>query len=125
MAKLKLEMHLNDALFALSEGVPGAITVMMDSLRYGDQIDPDNGFGVWGFMLNLDQMGIYGCRIWRLYKDVCGENLAKSIAMVRSVQMGILTAEELNSAIDGKGRIDVDRTADLLKEQLPNFQVKT
>jgi hypothetical protein len=78
--------------------------------------------GAWGFILNLDQMEIYGRRIWMLYKDVCGESIAKAIGMVRSVQMGVLTAETLNAAIDGTGSVHVERTIDKLKEKLPNFQ---
>lgn len=121
MGRLKLDMGFNDAIFAMSDGIPGAITVMMDGFRHGGDIDPD-GMGGWGFILNLDAMGIYGTRIWRLYKDMCGESLSKSIAMVRSVQMGVIQAETLNAAIDGKGSIHVERTIEKLKEKLPNFR---
>lgn len=121
MSKLKLDMNINDALFALSEGVPGAMTVMMDGFRHGDVIDPD-GMGGWGFLLNLDMMGIYGSRIWMLHKDVCKENLSCTMGLVRSVQMGVIQAETLNAAIDGKGCIHVERTIDKLREKLPNFK---
>lgn len=121
MSRLRLEMNFNDMLFVLSEGVPGAITVIMDAFRKGDEVDPD-GMGAWGFVINLDMMEIYGSRIWMLYKDVCGENISNTIAMVRSVQMGVINAEDLNAAIDGRGRLDVERTVKRLKEKLPNFQ---
>jgi hypothetical protein len=124
MSRLRLEMNFNDMLFVLSEGVPGAITVIMDAFRHGDDIDPE-GMGAWGFVLNLDMMEIYGSRIWMLYKDVCRENLSHAIAMVRSVQMGVINAEDLNAAIDGRGRLDVDRTVERLKEKLPNFQLSS
>lgn len=119
--KLKLDMNFNDAIFAMSEGVPGAITVMMDGFRHADDIDPE-GMGGWGFLINLDAMGIYGSRIWMLYKDVCGESLSHSIGLVRSVQMGVIQAETLNAAIDGKGSIHIERTLEKLKERLPSFK---
>lgn len=121
MSRLQLEMNFNDMLWSLSEGNPGAAAVIMDGFRKGDEVDPD-GMGAWGFVINLDMMEIYGPRIWMLYKDVCGENLPNTIAMVRSVQMGIINAEDLHAAIDGRGRLDVERTVERLKEKLPNFQ---
>jgi len=119
--KLKLDMNFNDALWTMSEGNPGAIGVMMDGFRYADDIDPE-GMGGWGFLINLDAMGIYGSRIWCLYKDVCGESLSKSIGLVRSVQMGVIQAETLNAAIDGKGSVHIERTLEKLKERLPSFK---
>jgi hypothetical protein len=121
MSRLKLDMSFNDAVFAMSDGNPGAITVIMDGFRLGDSIDPQ-GMGGWGFVLNLDQYGIYGSRVWRLYKYLCGESLSKAIAMVRSAQMGLISAETLNTAIDGTAKIDVDQTVSRLKEKLPGFQ---
>lgn len=121
MSRLRLDMNFNDVLFALSDGAPGAITVIMDAFRHGDDIDPE-GMGAWGFVLNLDMMEIYGPRIWMLYKDLCGENLSHTIALVRSVQMGVLHAETLNAAIDGKGSIHIERTLEKLKERLPSFK---
>jgi hypothetical protein len=121
MSRLKLDMSFNDAVFAMSDGNPGAITVIMDGFRLGDSIDPQ-GMGGWGFVLNLDQYGIYGSRVWRLYKDLCGESLSKAIAMVRSAQMGLISAETLNTAIDGTAKVDVDQTVSRLKEKLPGFR---
>ena len=121
MSRLKLDMNFNDILFAVSDGNPGAIRVIMDSLKHGEEIDPDNGFKAWGFVLNLDGLGIYSNRVWMLYKDVCRENLAHAIGMARSVQLGIVTADELNEAIDGKKTLDVESTLDKVCEQLPRF----
>lgn len=121
MSRLKLDMKFNDAIFALSEGNPGAVNVLMDSFRKCDEIDPE-GMGAWGFLLNLDSFGIYGSRIWVLYKDLCGENLALAVAMVRSVQMGVLPKSELDLAIGGNGNLDPVEVAERLKEKLPSFQ---
>lgn len=124
MSRLKLDMNFNDILFTLSDGVPGAIHVIMDSLKHGEEIDPDNGFKAWGFALNLDALNVYGSRIWMLHKDVCNENLAHTIGMARSVQLGIVTADELNEAINGNKKLDVEATLEKVCEQLPRFNSK-
>jgi hypothetical protein len=121
VSKLKLDMGFNDVLWTLSEGNPGAINVIMESMKHGEEIDPENHFKGWGFALHLDALGIYGGRVWMLYKDVCRENLAHAIGMVRSVQLGIIPIEELNQAIDGKGKIDVDAMMEKVREELPRF----
>lgn len=123
MGRLQLDMNVNDVLFALSDGVPGSIHVVMDSIRHGEEIDPDNAFKSWGFALNLDALGVYGSRIWMLYKDVCRENLAHTIGILRSVQLGIVPSDELNQAIDGEKKLDVMGTLEKVCEQLPQFNV--
>lgn len=122
MSRLKLEMSFNDALFALSEGNPGAINVLMDAFRNADTIDPE-GMGAWGFLLNLDLFEIYGSRIWVLFKDLCGENLARTIAMVRSVQMGVISKDDLYGMLAGESSLNPTDVAARLKEKLPSFQV--
>lgn len=122
MSRLQLEMHVNDALFAMSEGNPGAIRVMMDAFEECPKVDPENTMGGWAFMLNLDTCEVYGHRIWGLFKRVCSEDLAKSIALVRSVQMGVISREQLDGAIDETSSLDVDETIRRLKERLPSLQ---
>jgi len=122
MSRLKLDMHFNDALFAMSEGNPGAIRVLMEGLKAAPTVDPE-GMGIWGFLINLDEYGIYGPRIWRLYKDLCGEDIVKTIALVRSTQMGVLNNETLDKAIDGIETIDIPGTIARLKDVLPSFQI--
>jgi len=123
MSRIKLEMHINDALFAMSDGNPGAITVLMDSVKRNHEIDPQNAFGPWGLALNLDEFEIYGSRIWGLYKNLCGEDLPRTTAVVRAVQMGIISRETLDQAIDGKTTIDIKEITDKVREELPDFRI--
>jgi hypothetical protein len=123
MSRLKLEMSFNDAVFALSDGNPGAIKVLTDSMRMHKQIDPDSGLGDLGLILNLDNFEIYGPRIWMLYKDLCGEDLPRTTAVVRAVQLGILPRETLDGAIDGNADIDIEDIARKVQEELPRFSL--
>lgn len=112
-----------DAVVALAEGNPGAVTVMGDMLRDGGRIDPDS-FGGYANILDLDSYGIYGSRIWMLFKDVCRQSLPRTIAILRAVQLGYLDEKTLNHAIDNRGEgLDVEAMVAKVKERLPNFQV--
>ena len=77
--KLDLKDSMQEMLFKMSEGNPGALTVLLVILEKGEQIDPDGAMRGIGPILSLDSLGCYGSKIWMLYKDVCGQNLVKTL----------------------------------------------
>jgi len=78
--------------------------------------------GGLGILLMLDTFGIYEHRIWQLYKDVCKQNIVMTIAMLISVQLGILAEKKLQYAIDNYGKgIDTDSLYKKVKEMIPEF----
>lgn len=91
--RITLEMNMQQAIFALSDGNPGAITVLVNILK----ADPTEGFFK---LLNFDSFGIYGSKIWIFYKDVCGENLDKMLSVLDEVRSGKLSEDELFDYID-------------------------
>lgn len=111
------------AIAKLSDGNPGALTVLSRIFNEGSKIDPDAGFGEAFFIiLNFDSYGIFGPQVWMLYKDVCGERLDRTIALVRATQMGIISEAQLKHAINNRGAgLDVKAVCSQLKERLPNF----
>lgn len=103
----------------LAEGNPGAISVLIRLLKEGDRITDCPAFFN---LLHLDSYRIYGPRIWMLYKEVCGEDLATMIGMLRAVQLGIMSEHKLHYAIDHRGDgLDVKAVLAEVKSQLPNF----
>ena len=117
-----LSMTTMDVLMALADGNPGAINVMMLMMEQGEKIDPDSAFGVFGGIVALDTHGIYGSRIWCLYKDVCGQSIEETLAALRAVQLGIARASDLSAAIDGKGdKFDAGKALLSVRERLPSF----
>ena len=57
-----------------------------------------------------------------LYKDVCKEDIVKTVAMLRANQLGILQKDKLIHAIDNYGNgINVDELHTQVKDQLPSF----
>jgi len=111
-----------NVVMALADGNPGALIVMKELLMIGPIIDPDALMGPIAHLLSLDSFGIYGPRIWMLYKDVCHEDLQSMIAVLRAVQLGKLSQEVMNHAIDNRGKgIDVKAVLNDVQTALPNF----
>lgn len=69
-------MNTHEIVMEMSEGNPGAATVMMGLLKAGPL----------GFMdvLTLDDMNIWGVQIWVAYKDYCGSEIEKLQAALKS-----------------------------------------
>lgn len=128
MQNTSQRIELNDttlsATIKLAEGNPGACTVCASILKEGEVIDPDGVFGGLGILLMLDTFGIYGSRIWMLHKDVCGQDLVNTLAVLRACQLGYISGKELNHAIDNYGEgIDVGDLLRQVKDFLPNFGI--
>lgn len=88
------------------------------------KIDTDAAFGGFANIMDLDTLGIYGSRIWMLYKDVCKEKLYKMIAVLRSWQLGFVSASAINHAIDNYGEgLDVSECVVKVTEQLKGFKI--
>ncbi len=121
--RITLDMSIVDVFHAISEGNPGALRVCMELFERAASIDPDSVMGGLGALLNLDSRGIYGSRVWMFYKNVCGCDPAKLLALLRAVQLGLgLTDAALNHAIDNRGDgIDVDALVAAVKARLPRL----
>ena len=74
MPRIKLEDNIQDSIFKMSEGNPGALKVLMNMLQ------KENGLI---YILTLDDMGIYGSKIWVGYKDHCGMDIDKYIESIK------------------------------------------
>lgn len=126
--RIKLGQTLMNAIMVLGEGNPGAITVLLRIMKEGEDIDPDSALGSLGPLLALDNNDIYGSNIWVLYKDVCGEDLIKMLAVLRANQLGLLSASKLRESIQFDqanyctvGLTDLNEIVEAVQEQLPNF----
>ena len=122
MSRIQLTDTTTDVFIKMAEGNPGGLHVCMQMFENNTKIDPDDFMGRLGAILSLDTHGIYGSRIWMLYKDVCGEDLVNTLALLRGVQLGFLSEAKLNKAIDNYGEgIDVEDIKAQVKNYLPNF----
>lgn len=124
MSRIELTDNGTTMLMKLAEGNPGALTVLMKILRDGNIIDPQawSGNGGLAAILSLDEYEIYGGRIWCLHKDVCAEDSLKFVAVLRAVQLGIITREQLSHAVDNRGAgLDMDAVVTAVQTELKPF----
>ena len=120
--RIKFNDTLMDMLIKLAEGNPGGLNVVMQLIKRSSVIDPDAALGPLAHILGLDSFGIYGSRIWMFYKDVCDEDLISMIAVMRAVQLGKISAQVMNHAIDHYGEgIDLKAILEIVQKELPNF----
>jgi len=122
MTRLEGTDSIMDIIVKLSDWNPGALNVCTELNLKEVEIDKDCALHGIGALLILDGSSIYGADIWMLYKDVCGEDIEKVFAILRSCQLGFITVGALRHAITHYGEgIDVDMLLVRVKESLPNF----
>ncbi len=129
MAKNRIRPHMSikEAIDSLSGDSDAGMTVCHELMWYGAKIDPD-ALSPVRQLLALDMFGIYEERIYLLWRDVCGGDLGKMIAVLRACQLGDLVSvsvspEALDHAIDNFGAgLNVDEIVKAVKGALPNFQ---
>lgn len=114
--RIQLTDSIVSILNKMSDGNPGAITVLMRAMKEGPAIDPQSVFGEISVILALDTHDIYGSEIWMLYKDVCGQDLMLMLALLRSIQLGIAPESEIKAAIADTRSMSGERKSELLAE---------
>ena len=126
MSRIQLTDNVISAVAKMSDGNPGAMTAMMEMIQNGERVDPDSFMGGFGCILSLDTHGIYGTDIYVLHSDICDRDLSKTLAVLRSVQLGFLHESTLKNACSrqdysGKKMIPVKELYTKVKKRLPNF----
>lgn len=96
--RIKLNDSIKDIILKMSDGVPGAIEVLVRLWKYGSAHDPENMLKGLAPILALDTLGLYGSSIWLLYKDNCRQDLGKMIAVLRGWQLGFVSSAKIRNA---------------------------
>ena len=73
--RITLDMTVQDAMYALSEGNVGAVTALAEIVKHSDMGIID--------LCHLDDAGIYGSVIWLGYKDVCNFDVPLFVKKIR------------------------------------------
>ena len=118
---IKLEDSFYNIVDKLSQGNPGARSVLMSLLKKGEEIDPENLLSGLGEMLNLDCRGIYGPDIWVLFKDCCRSDITDVITVLKALRLGVYSERQLWNDIDNGTEIDVEFLSVEVKKALVNF----
>jgi hypothetical protein len=72
---------------------------MIELLSSNRRIDPSNGFGPLGAVVTLHSSGIKGNKINLLFNSICQGNIARLIAILRAVQLGLICKTEVHQAM--------------------------
>lgn len=124
-----LHITVPDLVQALTGGNPGALSVCTLILKDGAKIDPDSAEGGFMPLLLMDTFEIYDGDIWLLYKDICGMDIVKLLAVLRACQMGGLadcTQASIKQSLQFVGRgikvqLDLDAILEAVQEKVPQF----
>ena len=101
------------------------MVALMQMVKATEKSDCAGGLRAMAPFFALDSLDIVGVRIWQLFNDVCAKNPIHALACLRAVQFGLITDEQLNTAIDNKGAgLDPEVILAQVKEVLPGFGEK-
>jgi len=97
-----------------------AVSIANDMWIYGYRVDRGNPDGGNGPLRNLRRLGIRQARLVKLFQ-LCKHKYRYFHAVLRAESLGILTAAELNSAIDHGTPLDLNDLLTQVQKQLPEF----
>lgn len=86
--RITADMSVQDILITMSEGNPGALTCMMQMMTSDPMALLD--------ILLFDSMGIYGSKIYMVWNDCCGRDMAKFKETIQAFREGKFTEEEIH-----------------------------
>ncbi len=86
--RITADMSVQDMLITMSEGNPGALTCMMQMMTSDPMALLD--------ILLFDSMGIYGSKIYMVWNDCCGRDMAKFKETIQAFREGKFTEEEIH-----------------------------
>ena len=110
-------MDIFDVCVAMSEGNMGAVNVLKNVLSEKDMLEGTM------FLLNLDDMNIWGSQIWVAYKDYCGEKLDLFFESVSKRDSKMVEAVNIETARSGGGPKAVTNGASYGRKELTNSEV--
>jgi hypothetical protein len=123
--RLNVKMTKGKMIMLMGDENEEAIDICIELMRSSPFIDPDEVLEGPGILMDFDSLGIYGKDIVNLYRYVCGQDLAKMIALVRANLLGELagiTREVLWHAIKTRTlMINFSDVMDAVREVLPAF----
>lgn len=119
MSRIQLTDTTLDVVMKMAEGNPGAANVLSELLKQGRQIDPDSFCGGLATIMDFDTNGIYGCKIWVLYKDVCGQSIRRVMLLSRAAQLGFFSSSRIAAMAS-----DETRRAGLTTEEWADIDAK-
>ena len=126
MSKIELTDNFETIMYKMSEGNPGALTCMIQTLKDSKTIDPNNMLEGMSVILAADELKIYGSHLYVLWNDLCDRDSKLFIALFKGYQLGFISGELLQIASQDETRqsknlINIIDLHEQVCNKLPNF----
>jgi len=82
-----------DLVVKMGEGNPGAMMACMELFKIG----PSGAVTI----LNLDDIGLYGEKLYMLWNDCCGRDASKVVQVVEARNFGKLSDQDIRDRVAG------------------------
>ena len=89
MARFELTMSVEDVLMKMADGNPGALSCLIEFMN-ADPISALNS------MMILDDLDIYGTKVYILWNDCCGRDINKFKETIKRFWLGEFTKEQIH-----------------------------
>ncbi len=94
MTKIKITDSVRDIMVKMSEGNPGALTVLILPIK-------EDEMNLVTRILALDTMNLYGSKLYMLWNDCCDRDLQKVKNIIDAWKSGKITSEIIHKAVSG------------------------
>jgi len=122
MSRINGSDNIAAVIAKMSDGSPLARLALQASHTMGSRIDPDAGEAAGlRTMQMLDDLGIYGADIERLFQDACGMNPTNLTAFCRAVQLGQIDRKKAAAIARGTAPADMKGLISGIQSELPAF----
>lgn len=98
MGKIQLTDDTMEILYKMSEGNPGAISILTKLLS--KETTQELVDSIINVILPLDTLGVYGSKLYMLWVDACDNNTDKVKKVIELWRNGKLTKEEIHENLN-------------------------
>lgn len=122
MSRVNHKMNLMEAVQAVSNGIPGTIAVLARVMKEYPKYDPENSMGIFGYIFTMDMFQIYDEGLWIIHSRLCDMQIVKTIAILRALQLGLITPREINNLLQSNlVSLDFLILITEIRTKVPNF----
>jgi hypothetical protein len=109
------------AVFKLARDDRAAAEACIALVKAVERADPEAEFGPFTPLLILEQIGVVGPAIGRVFTRVCGGDPVTMLALLHAVRLKVIPAASVRSAAVDGTRIKADRLIAIVREKIPSF----
>lgn len=92
MAKINNNLNVDDFIFALSEGNPGALSFIVEMMKTNKDAVPN--------IIFLDKMEVYGSKLYMFWNDCCNRDQAKVNATIDYLRKEGVSKEKIHENLN-------------------------